>query len=863
MKTNTLNSRKLVLILPLALAISACANTLNTTNSASDAAISKVSGKAITYNTENVTQLKPNPTALSAKTAELTMEQIMADPDWLGRQPLNPAFSADSKHIVYQRKREGSVVRDLFITDSQSGNGQKAALSDLHKFSYSESIDDKDKNFVAWIYQGDVFAQFRANEGRASEGRGTEQRGSGERENKEIVQLTRDKAQARNLQYFNNNGVSFQVGNAFYSINADGSNYQQVLSWAFADAPKAVKPPKDYIASEQLKLIEYVNVQRKNRQDLDDHRNAIKTQNSAVMAAEFYFDKSHSNVLASLSPNGQYAIIVTRENQPTRDESDIMPDYIEEDGRIKAQSVRQRVADAEPESHDVYLVDVSSNSQHKISYVNLPGYNEDVLENEKRENAEARGESYQANRLPRDIGLLFDWYATEDPIRWHDDGTHVALMLEAWDNKDRWIVTLNADQDRTFTTQHRMHDDAWVNYRFNQFGWLENSLTLYLLSEESGFSHLYTKTLTGNLKAITSGAYLVDDVHITQDDRFAYYRANIKHPGIYEVYRTELESGQTQALTDLNGMTEFTLSPDESTLLLSHSQLTMPPELYVKPADATTPASRLTNTVSDAFLSIDWKAPSIVAIPSSHTEQPIYSRVYMPEGDATEKRRAVVFNHGAGYLQNAHLGWSGYFREFMFHNLLISEGYVVLDMDFRASAGYGRDWRTAIYRQMGTPEVQDLIDGVDWLVENANVDRQRIGTYGGSYGGFLTFMALFNEPELFQAGAALRPVSDWAHYNHPYTANILNTPDVDPLAYERSSPIYFAEGLNKPLLMNAPMVDDNVFFVDVVRLVQRLIELEKEDFETAIYPVEPHGFVQPSSWLDEYRRIYKLFETHL
>ena len=186
-----------------------------------------------------------------------------------------------------------------------------------------------------------------------------------------------------------------------------------------------------------------------------------------------------------------------------------------------------------------------------------------------------------------------------------------------------------------------------------------------------------------------------------------------------------------------------------------------------------------------------------------------------------------------------------------------------MDMDYRASKGYGRDWRTAIYRQMGTPEVEDLRDGVNWLTENANVDPARIGTYGGSYGGFLTFMSMFTAPDLFAAGAALRPVTDWAHYNAPYTSNILNTPDVDPIAFERSSPIYFAEGLEKPLLIIAPMVDDNVFFQDSVRLVQRLIELEKTDFETAIYPVEPHGFVQPSSWLDEYRRIYKLFDTNL
>jgi dipeptidyl aminopeptidase/acylaminoacyl peptidase len=164
---------------------------------------------------------------------------------------------------------------------------------------------------------------------------------------------------------------------------------------------------------------------------------------------------------------------------------------------------------------------------------------------------------------------------------------------------------------------------------------------------------------------------------------------------------------------------------------------------------------------------------------------------------------------------------------------------------------------------MGHPEVEDLEDGVAWLVKNRGVDPRRVGTYGGSYGGFLTFMSLFRKPDLFAAGAALRPVTDWAHYNHGYTSNILNTPEVDPEAFERSSPIEYAAGLTKPLLICSPVEDDNVLFQDSVRLVQRLIELRKEDFEIALYPVEAHAFREPTSWLDEYRRIFKLFERYL
>jgi len=198
----------------------------------------------------------------------------------------------------------------------------------------------------------------------------------------------------------------------------------------------------------------------------------------------------------------------------------------------------------------------------------------------------------------------------------------------------------------------------------------------------------------------------------------------------------------------------------------------------------------------------------------------------------------------------------------MFHNFFVDRGYTVLDIDYRGSAGYGRDHRTAIYRYMGGKDLSDQVDGAKWLVETQNVDSERIGIYGGSYGGFITLMAMFREPGVFAAGAALRPVTDWAHYNHGYTSNILNVPYADSLAYVHSSPIYHVEGLKGALLICHGMIDTNVHFQDTVCLTQRLIELGKENWEDAIYPVEGHGFREPSSWTDEYKRIFKLFEEN-
>jgi dipeptidyl aminopeptidase/acylaminoacyl peptidase len=240
------------------------------------------------------------------------------------------------------------------------------------------------------------------------------------------------------------------------------------------------------------------------------------------------------------------------------------------------------------------------------------------------------------------------------------------------------------------------------------------------------------------------------------------------------------------------------------------------------------------------------------------------ARIYRPADlGAQSNGAAVIFVHGAGYLHNVHHYWSSYSREYEFNHFLASKGYVVLDIDYRASAGYGRDWRTAIYRWMGGRDLQDQVDGSRWLQKQFGIPSDRIGIYGGSYGGFMTLMALFNAPNEFGAGAALRSVTDWAHYNHPYTGRILNLPQNDTLAYRRSSPIFFAEGLKDPLLMAHGMVDVNVHYQDIVRLTERLIELGKTGWELASYPVEDHGFVRPSSWTDEYRRIFELFEAHL
>jgi dipeptidyl aminopeptidase/acylaminoacyl peptidase len=287
--------------------------------------------------------------------------------------------------------------------------------------------------------------------------------------------------------------------------------------------------------------------------------------------------------------------------------------------------------------------------------------------------------------------------------------------------------------------------------------------------------------------------------------------------------------------------------------------------VYVMPNAPAAAGKQVTTTPTEAWRAFKWIDPKVITF-KARDGVDVYARLFTPEMIGAKRdplRPGVVFVHGAGYLQNAHKYWSTYYREYMFHNLLAARGYVVLDVDYRASSGYGRDWRTAIYRHMGGKDLEDIVDGAKYLSAAEKVDPKRIGVYGGSYGGFITLMAMFTTPDVFAAGAALRPVTDWAHYNHGYTSNILNVPQQDAEAYRRSSPIYFAEGLKGALLICHGMVDTNVHFQDSVRLAQRLIELRKENWELAVYPVENHGFTEETSWADEYKRILSLFDEQL
>ena len=611
------------------------------------------------------------------------------------------------------------------------------------------------------------------------------------------------------------------------------------------DKEDKISEKNEFLQNENLELLKVVKERKEENENSKAYRESIEDDEF-----EFYLDGKDLGNL-QVSPNAKYAgfSLIERERGKGTD----VPDYVDESGYTENLSARSKVGDMDYtaelaiynfEKDTVYIVDLSN----LPGISDLPDYTEDYPDREWKEE-------------PREV--------IPSRIKFSDNGEKAVVNIRSTDNKDRWIGLLDLKTGKISSIE-RQTDTAWLAgpgigytyYGYEEMGWLPDNKHIYFQSEETGYSNLYILNVeTGKKTNLTPGEYEIFDPIISKDEKNWYFSSSKVHPGERHYYKMPLMGGKMEQLTSMTGKNEVKLSPDEKYLAITHSYINSPEELYLKRNKTNAKAKKLTSGQSQEFSGYDWREPELIKFEARDGAM-VPARLYVPE-DNVKNNAAVVFVHGAGYLQNAHKWWSSYFREYMFHNLLTDLGYTVIDIDYRGSAGYGRDWRTGIYRHMGGKDLTDQVDGVKYLLENQNIDPEKVGIYGGSYGGFITLMAMFTEAETFKAGAALRSVTDWAHYNHGYTSNILNEPSKDPIAYRRSSPIYFAEGLEGDLLIAHGMVDTNVHYQDVVRLAQRLIELGKEDWEMAVYPVEGHGFVEPSSWTDEYRRILELFNESL
>jgi dipeptidyl aminopeptidase/acylaminoacyl peptidase len=773
--------------------------------------------------------------ARTANQFSLTIDNIMRGPELVGYEPAQVRWSHDGQTIYFQWKKYSDKIiapMDTYAIGRDGVNLRKLSDEEIKQLPPVQGETTRDQQLTVYSNAGDLYV-YDTTTGKT----------------RQLTKTTEAESNPRFTQ--DGKRIAFTRNGNLYVMPLDNGMLVQLTDIRSATAPATAAPAgrggfgggggrggrggaaaaaetpqeqrgtesQEYLKKEQRELIGVVRDRVALREELQKKQEAARKP--------FTLQARQSVGQLQLSPDEKYVFAGVFETPATAAKNTIVPNYVSDSGYTEDIPGRSNVGDSQGTSR----VAILNSATGEVKWVDH-------------------------GQQKREIQLGM-------PV-WSEDGTKAVISGRSADNKDRWVFALDPATGATRLLAN-IHDDAWVGGpqgTTNVLGWMKNDREVFFVSEKTGFAQLYAVSFDGGEpRALTSGKWEVLNVRQSKDKSKFYLIANVEGPADQFLYEMPGEGGAMTRISKAPGKHTAVLSPDEKWIADVYSYTNKPPELYVQENRPQQDLKRLTTSPCPEFAEYAWQDAPIVMVPARDGVK-VPARLYKP---ANYRRGgpAVIFVHGSGYLQNVDHKWSTYFREYMFNQFLEEHGYLVLDVDYRGSAGYGRDWRTAIYRHMGGKDLDDIVDAAKFAVTQYGTDPKKIGLYGGSYGGFITLMAMFTAPDTFAAGAALRPVTDWATYNHGYTSDILNTPQADTEAYRKSSPIFFAEGLKGALLICHGMVDTNVEFQDTVRLIQRLIELRKENWSVAPFPVEDHAFVQPTSWADEYKRIYKLFETNL
>lgn len=752
---------------------------------------------------------------------KLTIDNIMKGPELVGSAPSNPMWSVDGSKLYFRWQKPGEKRAQFYAISKSNLIPQKITPEEILKCPPLPSLTS---GFGFYYGFGSMGMQIKLDreKKRALIGQGGDISLLDIPTGK-ITQLTFTDERESNINFtFDQKKIYFTHENNLFILSLVDNSLRQMTSFS-----KRTPPPP---GKKQGEIEKWYRVQQRELfQEFKKPRRRMGPGMFPPMGRTkkrkpFFLKEDQYLYNLQLSPDEKYVVFTTSERVPDT-KGTIVPNYVTRTGYTETINSHTKAAESSRD-YKAGIVNVSSGEVKWIDY----------------------------NQGERKI--------FPSGIHWSPDGKKCALGARSEDRKDEWLLLLDLKSGKTTVIEH-VQDNAWVSQlSLTNIVWWPDSQHISYISEKDGYAHLYRATLDGKeKKQLTKGKFEVSQARLSRNGKGWDLTTSEEHPGERHFYSMKAEGGKRTKITSLMGENQAILSPDERSLAILHSSSTQPTELYLQPNQPGAEPHRVTLSTTEEFRSYPWHEPEIITF-KARDGVDVYARIYTPKEWHAQKP-TVIFIHGAGYLQNAHKYWSYYYREYMFHNFLMKNGYLILDVDYRGSAGYGRDCRTAIYRHMGGKDLDDIVDAARFMVKKLNVNPERIGVYGGSYGGFLTLMAMFKSPDVFKAGASLRPVTDWAHYHPGYTVDILNQPHKDSEAYKQSSPIYFAEALKGALLICHGMVDTNVHFQDTVRLAQRLIELGKENWEVAIYPVEGHSFHNSSSWADEYKRIFKLFEENL
>jgi dipeptidyl aminopeptidase/acylaminoacyl peptidase len=613
------------------------------------------------------------------KLEKLTVEKIMRDPKWIGTSPSNPTWSNDGTTLYFSWNPDKAPNDSLYYITLSNRIPIKASILQKQGFiSPNAYVYNNARTAYAYSKEGDIFyTDVKTNITR---------------------RITQTVDPETNPQFsFNQTKIVYNRSSNLYAWDIMTGETMQLTNIRAAEAAAPAQPTggfqrgggggggnfqgrtgaagnanqqEDWLKNDQLQTFDVLR-SRKEKTDL------ATAYNTSTRRKEMRSISIEDRTLQGLtvSPDGRF-VSYSLVRQPTTAKITIVPNYVTESGFTTDINGRTKVG-ATQRTVDFFIYDRERDTVWAVKTDSIPGikdlpdYVKDYpkqLEERKRRNV---------NRAVSFIG----------PI-WSPKGTYAVLDIRSDDSKDRWLMLWDTATNK-LRLLDRQRDEAWIagpGIGFGATGWIDDN-TFWFQSEATGYSHLYTITVsTGEKRALTSGKYEVQQSILSKDRKYFYITTNEVHPGEQQFYRLNIADGKKERITTMTGANQVTISPDEKQVAILYSYSNKPWELYVQENKPNGKLEQVTNKAqTDEFKSYPWKDPEIVTF-TARDGATVYGRLFKPTNPDPHKP-AVLFVHGAGYLQNAHKWWSSYFREYMFNNLLADNGYYVLDIHITYFSG--------------------------------------------------------------------------------------------------------------------------------------------------------------------------------
>jgi dipeptidyl-peptidase-4 len=468
-----------------------------------------------------------------------------------------------------------------------------------------------------------------------------------------------------------------------------------------------------------------------------------------------------------------------------------------------------------------------------------------------------------------DLGKDQDIYLAR--VDWAPSGRQLAFQRLTRDQKrlDLVLVDVDALKQTVLVTETSA---TWVNLS-DDLRFLRSQPALIWSSERTGTRHLYLYGLDGRLRhPLTQGAWNVDQVlALDEPAGRLYFTSNREAETDQQIYTVRLDGANAEQplrISQEDGWHDPQFAKDARTVALyvdTFSDPATPPRVSIHAPDGRRMAWIEANPLDSTHPYWPYRdhhvAPEFGQLPAEDGQRLQYALIKPPDFDPSRHYPVFLDVYGGPGVQHVERRWAPSGSS-MIDQVMAQRGYVVFRLDNRGSARRGRAFSDPIYGRLGEVEVRDQLAGVRWLQQKPWVDPRRIGVFGWSYGGYMTVMLLAKASDVFAAGAAVAPVTDWHLYDTCYTERYLSRPEDNPRGYADSGVFSALNGLHSRLFLAQGMADDNVLFTNSTRLM-RVLQDHGVQFDLMTYPAAKHGLSTPQLKIHVFTAIRRFFDERM